>query len=201
MLVVAGPPGSGKSVAFPVNSYDIDAFSVDNRCAELNDGSYRGISPEIRRQASNECRQWIDQHIKDSRSFAVETTLRTIIAIDQAKAASNAGFRTMMIFVSTVDPMENVARVRIRADAGGHSSPSDEILATFEVSNRNLELALRTFDQVRCYDNSTRWAPPELVAHAANGVIQIYRRPLPPWLDSLLPRKGESFNLKGENLG
>jgi hypothetical protein len=31
MLVVAGPPGSGKSVAFPVRASGLDHFNVDDR--------------------------------------------------------------------------------------------------------------------------------------------------------------------------
>jgi hypothetical protein len=46
MIVVAGPPGSGKSVLFPVHSFEIDYFNADDRSAQLNGGSYRGISLE-----------------------------------------------------------------------------------------------------------------------------------------------------------
>jgi hypothetical protein len=43
MVVVAGPPGSGKSLFFPVGSLADAAFNVDDRAAELNGGSYRKI--------------------------------------------------------------------------------------------------------------------------------------------------------------
>src|SRR3990172_9394826 len=47
MIVVAGPPGSGKSTAFPVAQSGVDAFNIDDRAAELQ-GSYRNIPREIR---------------------------------------------------------------------------------------------------------------------------------------------------------
>jgi dephospho-CoA kinase len=47
MIVVAGPPGSGKSTAFPVAETGVDYFNIDDRAAALNDGSYQNISPEI----------------------------------------------------------------------------------------------------------------------------------------------------------
>ncbi len=33
MLVVAGPPGSGKTRHFPVTAFGVDAFNIDDRCA------------------------------------------------------------------------------------------------------------------------------------------------------------------------
>ncbi len=48
MIVVGGPPGSGKSTALPVRSFGVDAFNVDDRCHELH-GSYERIPREIAR--------------------------------------------------------------------------------------------------------------------------------------------------------
>jgi hypothetical protein len=42
--VIAGPPGGGKSSIFPVSSFGVPYFNGDDR-AELNGGSYIGISP------------------------------------------------------------------------------------------------------------------------------------------------------------
>jgi hypothetical protein len=33
MIVVAGPPGSGKTRSFPVSAFGIDGFNIDDRCA------------------------------------------------------------------------------------------------------------------------------------------------------------------------
>ena len=95
MIVVAGAPGSGKSTLFPVQSFGIDAFNVDDRCRQLH-GSYQGIPPEIRRIASAECESFIRNHIERHISFAVETTLRTSIAIEQARAARANRFTTIL---------------------------------------------------------------------------------------------------------
>jgi len=40
MIVVAGPPGSGKSTAFPVSSFGVAFFNADDRAATLNGESY-----------------------------------------------------------------------------------------------------------------------------------------------------------------
>lgn len=49
MIVVAGPPGSGKTRYFPVTALDIDAFNIDDRCAASFDqsaGPYLRLAPQ-----------------------------------------------------------------------------------------------------------------------------------------------------------
>jgi predicted ABC-type ATPase len=94
MIVVAGPAGSGKSTVFPLALFGVDFFNVDDRCAELNGGSYAGISTDTRMRAGVECRAFVGEHIASRGSFAVETTLRTEIAIEQAAAAKAESFRS-----------------------------------------------------------------------------------------------------------
>jgi hypothetical protein len=54
MVIVAGPPGSGKTTRFPVTEFGVDSFNADYRAAQLNAGSFRGISKEIRSQVNVE---------------------------------------------------------------------------------------------------------------------------------------------------
>jgi len=63
MIIVAGPPGSGKSTAFPVNSFEFDYFNADDRAAEINNGSYQGIPPAIRTIVNQEYEQFVAEHI------------------------------------------------------------------------------------------------------------------------------------------
>ena len=46
MIVVAGPPGSGKTSSFPVTAFGVDAFNIDDRCAQIL-GSYRAIRTKL----------------------------------------------------------------------------------------------------------------------------------------------------------
>src|SRR6187455_287365 len=98
MLVVAGPPGSGKTRYFPVAAFGVDAFNIDDRCAQIL-GSYRAIPREVRRAVAKECEQFVLNHISTATSFAVETTLRTTASIEQAERARASGFATEMRFV------------------------------------------------------------------------------------------------------
>lgn len=92
MYIVAGPPGSGKSWAFPVAAFGVDFFNADDRAAQLNRGSYREIPLQLRAQVGRELEEFIEGHIASSTTFAFETTLRTEVTFAQAgRAKANVG--------------------------------------------------------------------------------------------------------------
>src|SRR5690242_19845990 len=99
MIIVAGPPGSGKSSRFPLSAFGVDWFNADDRAAELNLGSFRKISAEIRSRAKLEFQQWILDHISAHAGFAIETTLRSTITFEQSRLAHGSGFWTTMAYV------------------------------------------------------------------------------------------------------
>jgi predicted ABC-type ATPase len=184
MIVVAGPPGSGKTRYFPVTAFGVDAFNIDDRCAQIV-GSYRAIPRDVRHAVAEECERFVLSHIARRESFAVETTLRTTAAIGQAELAKKSGFATVMRFVATDSIAENVARVLQRAQAGGHAAPERDIRAIHQASVANLRTAIATFERVRIYDSTTRWVPPRLVAVARDrGVAR--QGTTPAWLEAAL---------------
>jgi predicted ABC-type ATPase len=184
MLVVAGPPGSGKTRYFPVTAFGVDAFNIDDRCAQIL-GSYRAIPRDVRRAVAKECERFVLDHIARRASFAVETTLRTRAAIEQAEHARKSGFATQMRFVATESIAENVARVLQRAQAGGHAASEREIRAIYQASVSNLQEAIVTFERVRVYDSTARWTAPRLVAIARSGRVERHGSS-PSWLDVAL---------------
>lgn len=133
MIVVAGPSGSGKTRNFPVSAFGVDAFNIDDRCAQIL-GSYRAIPRDVRRAVAKECEHFVSDHIERGQSFAVETTLRTTAVIDQALLARQTGFVADMRFIATDSIDENVARVIQRAQAGGHGASEREIRAIHHAS-------------------------------------------------------------------
>jgi predicted ABC-type ATPase len=184
MIVVAGPPGSGKTRYFPVSAFGVDAFNVDDRCAQIL-GSYRAIPRDVRRAVAKECERFVLAHVSAGASFAVETTLRTASALEQAGLARARGFTTEMRFVATDDVAENVRRVIQRVQAGGHGASEREIRAIHRASLANLRDALSAFHIVRVYDSTPRWSPPRLVAVARDGEVARHGA-TPAWLDAVL---------------
>src|SRR6184192_3462144 len=118
MRIVAGPPSSGKSRAFPSAQAGFELhFNADDRAKELNGGSYQNISPEIRKVVNAEPERFIAASIESGQSFTFET-LRTTITFQQARAALAKGFFLYMRYLAS-DVETCVERVKIRADAGG----------------------------------------------------------------------------------
>jgi predicted ABC-type ATPase len=187
MLVVAGPSGSGKSSVFSLYRHpDIDSFNVDDVSAQLNGGSYLHIPEIVRRQATRECEAFIQRHIQEQKSFAVETTLRTDISIRQAEAAAQRGFTTMATYIATEDPEINVERVRERGLRGGHSAPRERVLEIYTASLAHFGALLRTFHLTYVWDNSADRRMPFLILECAEGTITIHAERIPSWVTRAL---------------
>ena len=193
MIVVAGPPGSGKSVAFPIDSFGVDSFNADDRSAQLNNGSYQGIPLEIRAIVNKEFEAFVEDHIRSHKSFAVETTLRSDITFRQADHARAEGFEIQMRYIALNGFAQNLKRVIARALAGGHSAPADQLQKIHEASLRNLPKAIREMERIQVYDNSAPDRRPKRVLSAESGKVT-YLHPSPPeWLEAVLA--GSEFQI------
>ena len=193
MIVVAGPPGSGKSVAFPVDSFGVDSFNADDRSAQLNNGFYQGIPLEIRAIVNKEFEAFVEDHIRNHKSFAIETTLRSDITFRQADQARAEGFEIQMRYIALNGFAQNLKRVIARALAGGHSAPADQLQKIHEASLRNLPKAIREMERIQVYDNSAPDRRPKRVLSAQSGKVT-YLHPSPPeWLEVVLA--GSEFQI------
>lgn len=195
MVIVAGPPGSGKSAAFPVSSFGIDYFNADDRAAQLNNTSYQGISLEVRAAVNKEFERFVEEHIQQHKSFAVETTLRSDITFRQANQARAEGFEIHMRYIALSDFSQNLMRVIARARAGGHSAPADQLRRIHDASLANLPRAIRETDELRVYDNSAPGRQPELLLSAQNGSINYLCMQAPHWLEDAL--HGTEYEITG----
>ena len=163
MYIVAGPPGGGKSTAFPASGFGVDFFNADDRAAALNGGSYLEIPRSIREQVNILFESFVTDHIDRRVSCAFETTLRSSITFDQATLARTAGFVVEMRYVALQDFAAHLERVQMRADAGGHSAPASVLKGIYESSLKNLPRAVREMDFLSVYDNSRWGLPPSIL--------------------------------------
>ena len=182
MIVIAGPPGSGKSSVFPVSKFDVPFFNADDRAAVLNDGSYHGITSIIRRQVNKEFEAFIWNQINSKISFAIETTLRSRVTFDQAAAAKSAGFTIEMRYLALGDFSQHLERVMSRSDAGGHSASETTLRRIFDSSMANLKQAIQQMDLLEVYDNSAPGGPPMRVLESRQGEIMFIAEAAPQWL-------------------
>lgn len=186
MIVVAGPPGSGKSSIFPVSSFGVSCFNADDRAAELNGGSYVGIPKSVRQAVNREFEAFVFDCIERRTSFAIETTLRSSVTFEQATLARAAGFATEMRYLALRAFGMHVERVKARADAGGHSASETTLLETYRSSLANLPKAIAEMDDLWVYDNSPVGGPPRLVLESERGVVRFLVDDPPSWLITAL---------------
>ncbi len=192
MLVVGGPPGSGKSSIFPVRERGVDFFSADDVAATLNQ-SYQNIPPAIRAEANRRFQAFVNEHILRGQSFAIETTLRSGITFEQARAAHEKGFEVPLIYIALESVETNIERVAIRADRGGHAASPGRIREIHTASLRHFVRAILEFDHVRAYDNTAVGQTPRLVLEAERGKIRYASSNPPAWLIEAL--QGTEYDL------
>ena len=182
MTVVAGPPGSGKSTAFPVSGFGAASFNADDRAAVLNGGSYTGISKQIREQVNREYAEFVIDCVNRRESFAIETTLRSQVTFEQARLAKSSGFRIEMRYLALNRFSMHLERVKARADVGGHSASGAVLRRIHDASLGNLLRAVEDMDLLWIYDNSRFGGPLKLVMETKAGKIVFLEDPPPAWL-------------------
>ena len=201
MDIVAGPQGSGKSTFFRLAERGFDSFNVDERRRELNAGHAQDIPDHVRERSVRELRAFIENHIRNCKSFSFEATLAKDVTFEQASQAKSRGFEVLLTYVAT-DLEECVERVFKRLELGGHGVMRQIIEETYPASMRNLARAMRQFDVVQVWDNSVRAGPeislleakPTRALEAVRGRITKVAVVLPPWLKTALA--GTTYHLE-----
>ena len=215
MLIVAGPSGGGKSSLFSIFKTGADAFNTDLRAASLLGeaiGAGRPVwlpEPEhvakymgFRQQVGREMERFINDHIDRRRSFAFETTLREV-TFEQARQATQNGFRVEMIFVAGGDAKDHAERVAERGVRGGHVASE---AALFDIYERSMNMLRRAFEENRrkyieilaVYDNPrtpvNEQPRPSLVVEMVRGSVAQIRDKSPAWFHEAM--RGTQFEFR-----
>ncbi|OAL79140.1 zeta toxin [Acinetobacter sp. SFB] len=88
-------------------------------------------------------------------SFTFETVMSHISKVEFLQEAKRQGFKTYLYYVSTVDPMINIARVKYRVSVGGHPVPEHKIVERYYRSMDLLMQAVDASDRTYLFDNSS----------------------------------------------
>lgn len=145
ILVFAGPNGSGKSTI--TQFFDIigEYTNADNIVAAT------GMSNKEAAEFVNKKRY---AAIEEKRDFTFETVLSSHYNLDILKKAKENGYFIKCIFVLTVAPSVNVARVAARVASGGHGVDTDKIVSRYNKSLGNIKELLGICDIMHVYDNT-----------------------------------------------
>lgn len=115
----------------------------------------------------------------------METTLRTRTTFEQARLAHEHGFRLEMIFLALERVEDNIERIAMRADSGGHATSVDRIRAIRRASLANLGETIRVFDRIWIYDNSELGSP-RLIMETESGAVRMKAERIPKWLGQIV---------------
>lgn len=180
LWIVAGPNGSGKSTLYEIG--DIDDFgravwiiNPDKLSARLVEAeSLEGVSANM--SALDRIRAWLEVSIAAYQTIGVETVLSTDKYRSLVVAAKSRGYDVRLLYVLLRDVELNIARVRLRAQRGGHDVPVDKIRSRRVRSLEQLQWFFHEAEQALVFDNSG--AEPQLLAS---------KRPDRIWIDPSAP--------------
>lgn len=86
--------------------------------------------------------------------FTFETVLSSRYKLDILREAKEAGYFIKCVFVLTVDPHINVARVEARVASGGHGVERGKIIERYYKSLKNIKVLMDLCDILHVYDNT-----------------------------------------------
>lgn len=145
VLVLAGPNGSGKST---ITQYfeKVGAYTnADDVVAAT------GMS-------NQEAAVFVDKMRYDSIAKGEDLTFETVLSsqfkLDILRKAKTEGYFIKCVFILTVDPLINVARVEARVKSGGHDVERKKIIERYYKSLDNIKELMKICDILHVYDNT-----------------------------------------------
>lgn len=145
VLVLAGPNGSGKST---ITQY-FEIIGTYTNADEIVAAT--GMSNE-------EAARFVDEKryvsIEKNEDFTFETVLSSKYKLDILEKAKESGYFIKCVFVLTIDPFINVARVDARVASGGHDVDRDKIIKRYYKSLGNIKRLMELCDILHVYDNT-----------------------------------------------
>lgn len=145
ILVLAGPNGSGKSTITQYFEKIGNYTNADDVVAAT------GMSNEEAAKLVDEKRY---KSIEEKENFTFETVLSSQFKLDILERAKAEGYFIKCVFVLTVDPLINVARVQTRVAFGGHDVDRVKIVDRYYKSLNNIKKLLELCDILHVYDNT-----------------------------------------------
>ena len=147
LLVFAGPNGSGKSTVLQYFEKVGEYTNADDVVASTG-------------MDILEAAKFVDAKrydaINDKKDLTFETVLSSEYKIDILRKAKEQGYFIKCIFILTVDPLINVARVEARVALGGHDVPKERIISRYYKSLAHIKDLIELCDILHVYDNSTQ---------------------------------------------
>ena len=168
IVILGGPNGAGKTTAARVllqEFFDLHTFvNVDEIARDISLGNV--VSADL--AAGRLMIERMRSLVRNSRSFAFETTCAGKSYIRLLKECQTAGWRISLIYLWVPSPEYSIARVAQRVSQGGHPVPEEVIRRRYQMGLRNMRhLYLPLADDATIYDN--RDGPLRVIARRISG--------------------------------
>ncbi len=147
LLVIAGPNGSGKST---ISQYFEKVGQYTNA-----DDIVASTGMDIVDAAKLADRKRYDA-ISNKQDLSFETVLSSEYKLEILRHAKQEGYFIKCIFILTVNPDINIARVKARVAQGGHDVTREKITSRYAKSLANIKELLEICDIMHVYDNSVK---------------------------------------------
>lgn len=181
LITIAGPNGAGKSTFYHSHlaAAGLPFVNADLIAREMQIDSYA---------AANIASGLRKRFVEDKLSFVFETVFSDPAGdkLNFLKAAEEAGFTVILVFIGISSAAVSEERVGMRISQGGHDVPLDKIRSRYPRTMANLAGAIRTVQNVFVYDNSNIAEPYQQLAIFAKGELIWRRQKLPRWFAPLL---------------
>src|SRR5699024_9297592 len=119
------------------------------------------------------------KHIQERTDFSIVTTLAGHNAIRQMLTAKEQGYKITMIYVAVDDVAQNINRVAMIVQNGGHDIPTEDILRRNKTSFDQLYRYAHIIDTLVLVDNSLDDG--RVILEVNNGVVTFETDYLPKW--------------------
>jgi predicted ABC-type ATPase len=153
LTVIAGANGSGKTTLTRLNQIDFREFPLldpDVIGKTLQTTLPRTFPIAAARQVLTAARE----HVRNGKTFAIETTLSGKNYLQMMLDARAHGFEVVLVYIGTENVEINLARIRNRVLAGGHNVPEEDVRRRYKRSFGNLPTAIERADHTILFDNS-----------------------------------------------
>jgi len=165
LIVIAGPNGAGKTSAAPdllQDAMGIDAFVNADVIAQGLSG-FRPQDAAV--EAGRIMLARVEELAKRRADFAFESTLSGRTLLTFMRQLAKEGYERHVFYLWLPSVEMAIARVRRRAESGGHDVPEETIRRRFAKSLRNFDQLYRPASTTwRLYDGSD-FAGRPLIAH------------------------------------